>query len=68
MSIFTIEQNEVDRNGFDHTDIGKLAYVLNGCIQMTATRCTNCGTESETQPQGDGCHVCGRGYMDWRGY
>lgn len=30
---------------------------------MERTKCTYCGTETETQPVGDGCHACSRGTM-----
>lgn len=26
-------------------------------------RCTSCGIETTTQPEGDGCHSCLRGVM-----
>jgi hypothetical protein len=28
------------------------------------TECSNCGTRSKNQPEGDGCHACLRGTME----
>lgn len=30
---------------------------------MKTVKCTACGTETDRQPEGDGCHSCSRGYM-----
>lgn len=59
----TIGQKLVKANGGNRKR-GLMAWALTLCKEeKMKTKCTYCGTESNNQTQGDGCHACLQGTM-----